>query len=255
MSKRGLVLFFIICIIFPLNEVFSAGYPTVASTDTSSRGNSAFVDAVTLPSGVEAGDLLVIFHFSDGTLTRTFPPPWVEIKDASDSADNSTIGVAYLIATEATTTMNVTKNVQERFLAISIRISAASWHGTTPPEISTGVTGTSASPNPDSVTASWGSATNLFIAVMDYDDSAGSNAISAYPANYGSNNINSPVVSGGSAGRGGIATRELLASSDDPGSFTITSDEWWAGTIVVKPVAPRVLRLRNVRLRGNIRLK
>jgi len=213
-----------------------AAFPSVAGSATSSRASSVVDDPVTLPASVAASDLIIVFHFSDGAatpITRTFPSPWVEINDTQNAAANASLGVGYLIASGGETSVTVTKSVAERFSAIAIRISASSWHGTTPPEISTGATGTSANPNPDAVTASWGSDDNLFIALHDFDNSLGGNTTTAYPTNYASNNLESPDVS--SASRGAIASRELAAASDDPGTFTITSDEWWAGTIVVRP--------------------
>ena len=215
--------------------VAQAAFPQVAGTATSSRASAALDDPVTLPASVAAGDLIIVFHFSDSGLTRTFPGSWAEIKDASCAGPACTVGVAYLIASGGETSVTVTKSLSERFSAIAVRISAVSWHGTTPPEISTGATGSSANPNPNAVTASWGSADNLFIAAMAWDDSDGGDAMSAYPTNYTGNQNTGPNIS--SAGRGAIASREFAAASDDPGTFTIPSDQWWAGTVVVRPAA------------------
>jgi len=211
-----------------------ATFPVVAGTATSSRASNAANDSVTLPASVASGDLLLVFHYSDGSLTRTFPSPWVEIKDAVCSSSVCNIGVGYLIASGGETSVTVTKSVSERFTAISYRITG--WHGTTPPEISTGATGSSTTPNPDTITASWGSDDNLFIAVMAVDDSGGGGSVSTWPANYTGSQITSPTAS--SAARGAVATRNLAASNDDPGTFTWSaSDQWWAGTVAVRPAA------------------
>ena len=212
-----------------------AAFPQVVGSQLSSRASAEIDDSVTLPASVASGDLIIVFHYSDSGLTRTFPSPWVEIKDAACSGPSCNIGVGYLIASGGETSVTVTKSGAERFSAIAVRISAASWHGVTPPEISTGASGSSANPGPDAVTASWGSADNLFIAAMAWDDSDGGDTVSAYPTNYTGNQITSANVS--SAGRGAIASRELAAASDDPGTFTIPSDQWWAGTVVVRPSA------------------
>ena len=225
-------------------------FPQVATSATSSRDNSLTDDSVTLPASIAAGDLVMVFHYSDFGVTRTWPGSWVEIKD-TNTADTggvgASIGIAYLIASGGETEVIVTKSIAERFAAISIRINA--WHGTTPPEVSTGATGVTANPDPDTVTASWGSADNLFIATTCYDTST--NTISVWP--YASNQIAAPLVA--SAGCGGICTSEIAAGSSDPGTFTITaSDEWWAGTLVVRPSAgapaepaSRLLRPNNIR--------
>jgi len=211
-----------------------ATFPTVAGTQTSSRASGAADDSVTLPASVASGDLVIAFHYSDGALTRTFPSPWVEIKDALCNSSVCNVGVGYLIASGGETSVTVTKSAAERFTAISYRITG--WHGTTPPEISAGANGSSTTPNPDSVTASWGSDDNLFIAVMAIDESAGGGSVSTWPASYTGSQVTSPNVS--SAGRGAVATRDLAASNDDPGTFTWSgSDQWWAGTVVVRPAA------------------
>lgn len=211
-------------------------FPQVVGSQLSSRASNAVDDVVDLPASVAAGDLIIVFHFSDGpALSVTFPSPWVEIKDALTSGSVSTVAVGYLIASGGETTVTVTKAVTERFSAIAIRISSASWHGTTPPEITTGVTGSNTTPDPDSLDpAGWGTEDTLWIAVMAFDDSAGSGTVDAYP--YASNNLKAPGVS--SAGNGAICTTESAVASIDPGTFTINpTDEWWAGTVAVRPAA------------------
>jgi len=209
---------------------------TIVGSDTPSRDSSDDPDNLTLPTSIAAGDLIVAFHFTDGSFDESWPGSWVEIKDSACDSDRCSASIAYLIASGGETSVNVTKGGGERFTAITIRISAASWHGTTPPEVSTGATGDSANPDPDSVTASWGSDDNLFIAAMAWDDSDGGDTVDAYPTNYTSNQTVSDDLL--SAGRGAIATRELTASNDDPGTFTTSAaEEWWAGTVVVRPAA------------------
>lgn len=212
----------------------AGGFPTVVGSALSSRATNAIADTVVLPASVASGDLIIILHFSDSpALSATVPSPWVEIKDVL-YVSVATVFVAYLIASGGETQVIVTKAVTERFSAIAIRISAASWHGTTPPEISTGVTGTSTLPDPDSLDpAGWGTENTMWIAVMAMDDSAGTNTVSVYP--YASNNLKATGVS--SAGNGAIATTESAVASINPGTFTITSDEWWAGTMAVRPAA------------------
>lgn len=215
-------------------------FPTIAQTQTSSRASNATTDTVTLPTStaIAAGDLIIVFHFTDGAgASATVPSPWVEIKDAAMAGSTGRVFVAYLIASGGETSVVVTKAVSERFTAIAVKIAAANWHGTTPPEISTGATGTSTTPNPDSLTTSWGSADNLWIAIMGMDDSAGTNTVSAYP--YASDNVKAPAVS--SAGGGAICSTTSATASLDPGTFTITSDEWWAGTLAVRPAGSYTL--------------
>jgi len=213
----------------------AATFPQVGGSATSSRSTNAIDDVVTLPASVASGDLVIVFHHSLGTGTRTFPSPWVEIKDVA-ILSTFNMGIAYLIASGGETSVTVTKSASQRFSALAIRITAASWHGTTPPEITAGVTGQNANPDPDAITASWGSANNLFIAVNSIENDGGGQSTTAYPTNYVSNQLQSPDAGGP---RGAIATRELAASNDNPGTFTVSvgDERWWAGTIVVRPAA------------------
>lgn len=208
-----------------------ATFPVVAGTLGSSRITQSTTDTVDLPASIASGDLVMIFHFTEGNSTRTVPSPWVEIFDSnSTGADGLT--VAYLIASGGETSVVVTKTVTERFSAIAARITG--WHGTTAPEISSSATGSSTTPDPDSVTASWGSDDNLFIAMEATDND--SFTPTAWPTNYTDNQITGPNAASSSGGA--IATRNLAASNDNPGTFTITaSDTWIAATAVVRPAA------------------
>src|SRR5574341_1316784 len=212
-----------------------ASFPQVVSTATSfSCTTASSVDPITMPSGIVAGDLLIVIHSTDlNGGTRTWDGGFNEILD--DTTTNTNIGVAYKIATGGDT-LTVTRSAQDRFSAIALRITAASWHGTTPPEISTIATGSSTTPDPNSVTASWGAADNLFIAFHGHDTTTANASVTVWPANYAQNQIEGPYCS--SSGEPNLATRELAAASDDPGTFTISASRpWKAGTIVVRPVA------------------
>ena len=211
-------------------------FPTFAAAPTvSSRGSNAVQDSVTLPASIAAGDLILVWHASDITTTRTWASPWVELLDGLDGDSTSSIGIAYLIASGGETAVLVDKSVTERFTALAVRIAAASWHGTTPPEVSTSATGSDTAPDPDSVTASWGSDDNLFIAMAEYDV-VGATTVTAYPTSYADNQTEATQID--SCGRVAIASRELAAASDDPAAFTIDPTQGWrAATVVVRPAA------------------
>jgi hypothetical protein len=211
------------------------------TTALSNQASGSTTATVALPATAAANDLGIVVHASDAGVTRSAwksgTADWSEAKDvefATSPNNKATIGIAYRVMTGGETNCVVTQT-SERSSSIAILIAAGTWHGTQAPEFSTGAVGVSDSPDPDSVTASWGSENNLFIAVCAWDNSAAGNACTAYPTNYTGNNVQSDDVS--SAGRCAIATREVASASGDPGVFTITSDEWWAGTIVVRPAA------------------
>jgi len=212
-------------------------FPQITGSANSSRASNNVTDPVTLPASIVAGDLVIVFHFSDTALTRTFPAPWVEIIDSAYSGGNCNCGVAYLIASGGETSVTVTKSTSERFTALAIKISAASWHGTTPPYIAGPSEGASTIPDPPSATAPWGSADNLFIALTNIDNHSAeiTAPLNAYPATYTDNHLDSDY-SFNSASSGSIATRNYAGATDNPGTFTInTSDQWQAFTLIVRP--------------------
>ena len=104
-----------------------AAFPQVGSTATSSNCTSVNDDPITMPSGIVAGDLLIVIHSTDVSgATRTWSGGFTEIKDLDSS---SNIGVAYKIAAGGDT-LTVTKSLAERFSAIALRITASNSGGT-----------------------------------------------------------------------------------------------------------------------------
>lgn len=206
-------------------------FPT-ATTATSQQSTNSATRTVTLPVGVAAGDLVIALIAGDGTTTFTWPSPWVEIKDEAGSGFVFT--AAYLIASGGETSVAVTASAVERSNHIALRITG--WHGTTPPEIAAAATGSSTTPNPPSLTPSWGAADTLWIAIAAADDSATPFPITAWPANYTTNQIANATAT--SAADVALATRGLNAAAEDPGTFTMTGTETWnAYTIAVRPAA------------------
>lgn len=68
------------------------------------------------------------------------------------------------------------------------------------------------------------------------------NAVTAYPANYGSNQATNQVGSGSAGHTTALATRNLNASSDNPGVFTCVSTRAALGfTFALRPTAAAVL--------------
>ncbi len=213
------------------DHIIDPSFPIVAASATSSRASNDFADVITMPAGIASGDLLIVIHSTDvGGGARTWSGGFTEILNKSAT---SNLGVAWKIAVGGDT-LTVTKSESERFSAIALRITGA--HASSAPEISATVTGSSTAPNPDSVTASWGAENNLFIAFHGHDTTTTDASVTAFPTSYTENQIQGVYVA--SAGEPNMATQNLTAASDDPGTFTInTSLGWRAGTIVVRPAA------------------
>jgi hypothetical protein len=104
----------------------------------------------------------------------------------------------------------------------------------TAPEISTGATGASANPDPDSLTPTGGAKDYLWLAIYGADDEQ---TTSAYPTNY-TDGISENSSSGSFGSTVGSARRQLNAVSENPGTFTMSvSNQWAAATIAVHPTA------------------
>lgn len=100
-------------------------------------------------------------------------------------------------------------------------------------EAATPATGTSAAPDPPSVTPSWGAGNTLWLIVEGSDDQTAD--VSAYPTNYTANGIYNEVSASNGVGLGS-SYRAVNVASENPGAFTLAaSQEWVAATIAIKP--------------------
>lgn len=191
--------------------------------------------AVNLPTGISAGDLLLIGITGSATdaTPNTTASGWTTLFDLKDSSSASHLAILYRIATGGEgATATVSTDLAEHRAAVALRYTG--WHGTTPPEVSTGSAVVTANPDPDSVTASWGSADNLFVAFATGDNNR---QITAYPSGY---SIEQHTEFTGTTAGGciGVAHAEVAAASADPGPFTISSsNRSVAATVVIRPAS------------------
>lgn len=208
-------------------------FPTVAASNTSVQSSATNSHTISLPSGIQAGDLLIIFFTYPISGLANALSGWTKLKEYYGSGDVFGTNVYYRVAdgTEGSTvTITTTGNFQSAHA--SYRITG---HGGNP-EVSTGATSTgSTTPDPDSLTPSGGAKDYLWIA---HAGAPGAVTFSAYPTNYGSNQLTIRSNTSGNTATVAVATRNLNASSEDPGTFTISgSVRWVALTIAVPPVA------------------
>ena len=214
-------------------------FPTVASVTPSTTGFDSS-PAFSLPATVDSGDLLILAaagHPSSGTITD--PTGWTRLQAAV--AASGFVGVWYRIAdgTEGGGTVEPSFQFNCDVTAGQVyRITG--WHGTSPPEMDALNSQASTAvddPDPTGITASWGSADNLFIVVLGTADDPSS--VSAWPTNYGTNTTTTESGSTTNAStRLHTSWRNLAAASDDPGVFTLSEVEaCHSGTLVVRPSA------------------
>ena len=204
------------------------------TTQSSNQNTNSTTPSITLPASVAAGDLLIALISSDGSRTATWPGSWVAIKD--EAGTGFSFAAAYLIAAGGETSVSPTMSVTERSNHIAIRIPAAEWHGTTPPEISANASGSDANPDPPALDPSWATALTRWFAIYAADQQATPQTTSAYPTNYTDNQTDSTTAT--SAGNVACASREANVASENPGTFTMTVAETWnAYTLAIRLAA------------------
>ena len=183
------------------------------------------VQNVNLPSGIVAGEMLMIFGLVDrqrtlptglvsgGYLQVVFnfndPEFFCYYKIASGS-EGSTISLTYAAGCNAT--------------YATVRIS--NFDSGEFPETSTSSAGSSVNPNSNAITPSWGAADMLVFSFFSCLNTA-AETISAQPSGY---SVPYPTL-----GTGAVSYRAVSGASEDPGSFTISpSISWRACTVAVK---------------------
>ena len=210
-------------------------FPIVETTSTSSEFSADVTShTVTLPSGIISGDLILLFFAADGFPFVTWPAGYTEILDFAPGL-GPTLSVAYRQAdgTEGAN-ITVTTDNAERSAHIVYRISGQINPSIQAPEVSTGASGTSTAPNPASLTPTGGAKNYLWVASCGSDGIA---TVDGFPTNYINGlNVNGTVSTACSIGS---AERDLNATSEDPGTFTLNISEGWvAATVAVHPALP-----------------
>jgi hypothetical protein len=205
------------------NTLLPSSQATATTTHT-------FPDLTTLDNA--AGDLLLaIICKYDGASTDAEFSSWgggfTEFVDRAQNGTNvpGAIGAAYKFSDGTETgTFTVTSAGSHRSAMFLLSIKGA--HATTPPEATTRATGTTAAADPAALDpAGWVAEDTLWIAVANNDETSltGSfTGITAAPTNY-TGYVDSGIIGGDVIGalEGAVAFRQLNASSEDVGGFTL----------------------------------
>jgi hypothetical protein len=205
-------------------------FPTVVATNVGNSGVSTAAHAINMPASISVGDLLLVAFCNDDvdTVSITSGTDWAQLFSTSNASMR--LSVYWKIATGSGDNLTLTTSGSEGTAHISYRITGHA--AATDPECGTTATGSSTSPDPPSLNPSaWDAEDTLWIAVYGWD---GHVANSAYPTSYDDNQLTERWANASGSGVA-MATRELNASSDDPGVGTIGSEEWAANTIAIRP--------------------
>lgn len=203
-------------------------FPAVAAINGSVEQYNPTEHTVDLPANISAGDLLIVIFCCYLTASITFPEGWTELFQGAGGI-LVRFGACYRVADgEEGATITVTTATNVCSAHNSYRITGYS----STPEVGTMATAASTTPDPPSLSPTWGAKDTLWLAVQG--NYVGWE-ITAYPTNYtdGRNDRTFGVYKVGIAS----ARRELNAESDDPATFTQgTSSQWAANTIAIKPI-------------------
>ena len=205
-------------------------------------GNSASSSQVgNLPATINAGDILVCIQSMEGggtvsSVSDSTSDSWTVLDDTNAftvSGGNASCSIKVADGDEDGGTVTVTTS-DARYWSIGvIRISGGS--GTS--SIGTAATGNNVNPDCPTVTASWGSDDNLFIAYGGLHDDG--ETVSSYPSGY--SNGNYQQANGTSTNNNATAwaaVKAATAATDNPGTASVSSTATWvSNTLVLQPAS------------------
>lgn len=216
-------------------------FPSVRSSVITSGTSASATPVINLPATVSAGDLLLVQFRSADAGAVGWPGGagvWNELVDTTDGSTPDQVAIAWKKAdgTEDGTTITLS-SANAKFAATAWAIQDAADPTITPPAINT-VVSALADPDSGSITPSGGSQEYLFGSLYSM---AGEQGLTTYPTNY---TLGQLFATSGTAGiaatnvTAGGAWRQLIASSEDPGAWDLTSvSDGCAYTVAIYPVA------------------
>lgn len=187
----------------------------------------------TLPAGIAAGNLLVLVCSAyDQDITT--PSGWNLLTNTTTAGGLRTATMWKTATGSEGSFVTITCAAATRLMVRSFRITGHRATGT-PIEASTPSSANTASPDPSSLTPSWGSDNNLWIVGMMARSGGSTTLVSAYPTSYTDNQAE--TTSNNSLGTtAAVATKSGILSSDDPSAFTLAgARESVAVTLAVRP--------------------
>lgn len=198
-------------------------FPVEAAATGAGETVSTSSHTLNLPSGIAAGNLLVAVFHVNVDVAASFPADWSFIVNKTDTGAqrvfiyakiaDGTEGSSITVTTGATACRGEYRTM--RFTGAYGSVSAT----LIPAGLAGSYTNTN-NPDPPSLDpSSWGAEDTLWYAIEAGNDNT--KTVVSYPTNY-SNGVQH-TSSGGTGGQLALASRQLNASSEDPGTFTLSS--------------------------------
>jgi hypothetical protein len=217
-------------------------FPAVATTAETAVTTAGTNHAVTLPTGIAAGDLiLVCMAKGAGIATVNAHADYTELLD-ENAANGLYIAYRYAAGGESNPTFVTSANT--RSATIVYRISGAENPATQAPQIGTTATGSSTAPNPPAVTPTGGAKDYLWVALFarSGEEADDDTWVTAAPTNFSGLLQKACGVAGTNlGGMVATATQQANATSLDPAAFTCATGGWRAQTVAIHPRATATL--------------
>ncbi|MGY3406093.1 hypothetical protein ACVWZV_002206 [Bradyrhizobium sp. GM5.1] len=198
---------------------------------TRSTGASTAVDvtshAITMPSGIIPGDLLIITFSVDGIPTCSISDTsWTKLGQTSDGTNAVTQAIFWKISTTGSDTATVTTSASEQSTHVVLRIAG----GGTPTGTATSGNSTNSDPPSHSISVALDQQ-YLWVATRGGDAQV---VATVAPSSY--SNLQTSAAAGASGASTNTAERLITAAtSENPGTFTSATEQWVAYTIGVPP--------------------
>lgn len=219
--------------------VLGPSFPIVQSvTATTTAGVTSH--SINMPATVNEGDLLMVLVSNSSSTINSDPAGWAVRR----SSTQTPVYLKRAAGTEGGGTITIGTSSSSNMAAQVYRITGWRDSGTLLNDVEMdSVTGSSATPDPSSLNpTNWGLEDTLWVVYAGWNTS---DSVSLYPSNY----IGGTATSASGA-RIATAYRKLGASSEDPGTFTLSSSVGWrAHTIAVRPaIAPKFITAPRLEL-------
>lgn len=212
-------------------------FPVEASSAVANETAGTTTHDMTAPSGISSGELMLLIitfeNVSNADPTASGVTGWTQVTGCTvtnpDASTGSATEVWYKFATGGETSTTYTSSASVKSVTRWLRFTGA--HAVTPPECAT-ATNDFVNPNSPSLTPSWGAADTLWYSIFSKYN--GCDATTGYPSSYslyqfgpGACTYDVQVA---------MAGRQLNATSDDPGDFTV--DNTGLGVAVTLAIRP-----------------
>ncbi|MCH6232820.1 MBG domain-containing protein [Cognataquiflexum rubidum] len=197
--------------------------PVIEGTRTHVNNSETSSHTISLPTGIQTGDLiLVTFRIRDSRTVTSGPSGWNNLVDANNSGRTY---VYYKTAQGSSENFSIGLSGSSRIAVVSYRIS--NWENT--PQVAVTSSGT----NPPNLNPGWGESPALFLAGLTFRES--DQSISGIPSGF-SNLIVAENTSNESNRyfEVGLVQKFSSASSEDPSSFSSGGANPTSFTIAIK---------------------